>query len=49
MVDDDIEKHEDSNIMVENILYTLSNISNDFNLHQELIHNGIIDVIHKYI
>lgn len=35
--------------MVEEIICTLSNISNDFDMHQELISNGIIDVIHRFI
>ena len=35
--------------MVENIIYTLSNISNEFGLHYELIQNGVIQVVHKYI
>lgn len=34
---DDIERISDSNEMVENIICTLSNISNDHFLHRELI------------
>ena len=46
---DDIERLSNCNEMVENIVCTLSNISNDFSLHHELIANGLIDVIRKYI
>lgn len=46
---DDIERLNDSNIMVENIVFTLKNISNDFNMHVELLANGYIDVIQKFI
>ena len=46
---DDIERLSNSNEMVENIICTLSNISRDHTLHQELIHNGLIDVIKGYI
>jgi len=46
---DDIERISDSNEMVENIICTLSNISNDFFLHRELIQNGLIEVIKKFI
>ena len=35
--------------MVQNIVCTLSNISNDFSLHLELVQNGIIECAHKYI
>jgi hypothetical protein len=35
--------------MVENIICTLSNISDDFSLHRELISNGLIEVIKKFI
>lgn len=46
---DDIERLTDSNEMVEEIISTLANISNDFELHSELILNGILEVIKKYI
>ena len=46
---DDIERISDSNEMVENIICTLSNISNDFFLHRELIQNGLVEVIRKFI
>ena len=42
---DDIERLQNSNQMIENIIFTLSNISNDHNMHQELLNNGIIEVI----
>lgn len=48
-VQDDIERLPDSNLMVENVIKTLSNISLDHNLHQELISNGLIDVVKKYV
>ena len=35
--------------MIENIVFTLSNISNDHNMHQELLNNGIIEVIQSYV
>ena len=46
---DDIEKFDDSNEMVEGIICTLSNVSNDYCMHPELIHNGIIDVVSRFI
>ena len=46
---DDIEKFSDCNEMVEGIICTLSNVSNDFAMHPELIHNGIIDVVSRFI
>jgi hypothetical protein len=46
---DDIEKFTDSNEMVEGIICTLSNVSNDFEMHPKLIHNGIIDVVSRFI
>jgi hypothetical protein len=35
--------------MVDEIICTLSNMSSDFAMHKELIHNGIIDVIQRFI
>lgn len=35
--------------MVENIICTLSNISADVTLHQELIANGLLDVVKKFV
>lgn len=46
---DDIERLPDSNEMVENIICTLSNISDDDSLHRELISNGLVEVIKKFI
>ena len=48
-VQDDIERIQDSNEMIENILFTLSNISNDLGMHEELIMNGMLEVIQKYV
>jgi hypothetical protein len=38
-----------SNEMVEEIICTLANISGDSVLHQELIQNGFLEVIAKFI
>jgi hypothetical protein len=46
---DDIERNTDSNEMVENIICTLANISNDFELHNELIANGFVEVAKKFV
>ena len=46
---DDIEKFSDSNEMVEGIICTLCNVSNDHEMHPELIQNGIIDVVSRFI
>jgi len=46
---DDIERQTDSNEMVEEIICTLANISNDFDLHHELIVNGYIEVVKKFV
>jgi hypothetical protein len=35
--------------MVENIIYTLRNISFDVSMHQELLQNGYIEVIKKFV
>ena len=34
---DDIEREKDSNQMVENIIFTLKNISEDESMHKELL------------
>ena len=49
LVLDDIEKLPNSNEMVENIVCSLQNISNDGSLHKELVANGLIDVVRKFI
>jgi hypothetical protein len=46
---DDVEKCQNDNNMVENVLESLYNYSNDQSLHHELINNGIIEVIRKYV
>jgi len=46
---DDIERFNDANEMIENVIESLLNYSNDLSLHCELINNGIIEVIRKYI
>lgn len=46
---DDIEKLENSNEMVENTIQTLKNLTNDFELHHELVTNGLLECVHKYI
>lgn len=35
--------------MIENIVQTLDNISSDVSLHSELINNGLIEVIQKFV
>ena len=46
---DDIEKLENSNEMVENTIQTLKNLTNDFELHHELVTNGLLECVRKYI
>jgi len=46
---DDIERLTDSNELVENTVCTLNNIASDVGLHSELIANGLIDVIRKFV
>ena len=35
--------------MIENIVFTLANISNDQEYHEQLIQNGLLKVIQKYV
>jgi hypothetical protein len=35
--------------MVENIIFTLMNISNDDTMHKELLQNGYVDVVKKFV
>lgn len=46
---DDIEHLEDSNEMIENVLTSLSNMSEELTLQEELIGNGILEVVRKYL
>ena len=46
---DDVERLKNANMMVENIVFTLANISADQQQHQELIHNGLIEVLQKVV
>ena len=46
---DDIERVPNSNLMVENTILTLRNISNNFNMHEELLQNGFLEVIKKFL
>lgn len=48
-ITDDINKYLDSNEMIENVIQSLMNISNDLTLHEELIKNGLLEVIKKYV
>lgn len=42
---DDIQRLKNANLMIENIILTLRNISTDHNLHNELINNGLVEAI----
>lgn len=46
---DDVERLKNANVMVENIVFTLANISADQQQHQELINNGLIEVLQKIV
>lgn len=46
---EDVERLQDSNLLVENILHSLSNISKDETLHQELVANGLLEVYRKFV
>ena len=46
---DDVERLNNANMMVENIVFTLANISADQQQHQELINNGLIEVLQKVV
>ena len=49
LITDDIESFDDSNTMLENVIQSLANISTDFALHSEMLNNGILDVIKKFV
>ena len=46
---DDIQRVKNANTMIENIVQTLGNVSSDASLHSELINNGLIEVIQKFV
>lgn len=46
---DDVERMSDSNLMVENIIQTLLNISYDKTMHMELLLNDVFEVIKKFL
>ena len=46
---DDIERITNNNEMLENVICTLMNVSQDLLMHYELINNGFIEVVKKYI
>lgn len=46
---DDIEKQDNDNEMMENIVCTLDNLASDVAIHGELLQNGVINVIARFI
>ena len=47
--EDDIERIRDENKLVEKLIQTIANISQDLSVHQELIENGLVPLIKKYV
>lgn len=46
---DDIEKLDDENEMMENIVCTLDNLASDMTIHGELLQNGVMNVVARFI
>lgn len=46
---DDIERLQNSNQMLQNIICTLSNITGEMELQHELVQNGILDCVKKFV
>ncbi len=47
--DDDIEKVEEHNQMIESLVFSIANITNDPRTHFELLQNGLIDIFKKFL